>query len=80
MALFVAGVHRNNSSVTSPCTNGTYRISDAWLVALGADNLTDEYPDESDGNINFFGHLPYDVLSPIGMNGRYWYARTSFDF
>jgi hypothetical protein len=31
-------------------------------------------------DINFFGHLPYDVLSGIGMNGAYWYARTSFDF
>jgi iron complex outermembrane receptor protein len=57
-----------------------FSITDAWLVAIGGDNLFDEYPDESNGDINFFGHLPYDVLSPIGMNGRYWYARTSFNF
>ena len=57
-----------------------FDITENWLVAVGGDNIFDEYPDESDGNINFFGHLPYDVLSPIGMNGRYWYLRTSYDF
>ena len=57
-----------------------YNITDAWLVAIGGDNLFDEYPDESNGDNNYFGHLAYDVLSPIGMNGRYWYARTSYNF
>ena len=56
------------------------KISDAWSVALGADNLTDEYPDLSSDDINYFGHLPYDVLSGIGMNGRYFYLRTKYDF
>ena len=56
------------------------RISDDWSVALGADNLTDEYPDLSSDDINYFGHLPYDVLSGIGMNGRYFYLRTKYDF
>ena len=57
-----------------------YKISDAWSVAIGADNLTDEYPDRSSDDINYFGHLPYDVLSGIGMNGRYFYLRTQFDY
>jgi len=56
------------------------KISDAWTVAIGADNLTDEYPDRSSDDINYFGHLPYDVLSGIGMNGRYIYLRTQYDF
>ncbi|MGI9249468.1 MAG: TonB-dependent receptor plug domain-containing protein [Woeseiaceae bacterium] len=56
------------------------KISDAWTVAIGADNLTDEYPDLSSDDINYFGHLPYDVLSGIGMNGRYLYFRTQYDF
>jgi iron complex outermembrane receptor protein len=55
-------------------------ITDAWTVAIGADNLTDEYPDRSSDDINYFGHLPYDVLSGIGMNGRYFYLRTRYDF
>lgn len=55
-------------------------LTDAWTVAIGADNLLDEYPDPSSPDIAFFGHLPYDVLSPIGMNGRFWYIRSSYDF
>ena len=57
-----------------------FNISDEWSVAIGADNLTDEYPDLSSDDINYFGHLPYDVLSGIGMNGRYFYLRTQFDY
>jgi len=56
------------------------KITDAWSVAIGADNLTDEYPDRSSDDINYFGHLPYDVLSGIGMNGRYIYLRTQYEF
>ncbi len=55
-------------------------ITDAWRVAVGADNLLDEYPDLSDPDIGFFGHLPYDVLSPIGMNGAFFYIRSAYDF
>lgn len=49
-------------------------------VYVGASNLFDEYPDRSNSEIYYFGNFPYDVLSPIGMNGRYLYAgvRTSF--
>jgi iron complex outermembrane receptor protein len=56
------------------------KINDDWTIAIGADNLTDEYPDLSSDDINYFGHLPYDVLSGIGMNGRYFYLRTQYDF
>lgn len=58
----------------------SFKVNDAWTVAIGGDNVTDEYPDLSSDDINFFGHLPYDVLSGIGMNGAYWYARTSYNF
>ena len=54
-------------------------VTDKWTV-VGAANLFDKYPDESNGDINFFGHLPYDVLSPVGMNGRYYFARMQFNF
>ena len=35
----------------------------------GGNNLLDEYPDLSIFDISYFGNLPYDVLSPIGVNG-----------
>jgi len=57
-----------------------YRISHRWSVALGGLNLTDEYPDLSNEDIYYFGNLPYDVLSPIGSNGAYYYTRVRFAF
>jgi len=59
---------------------GSWRINGNVEVYAGASNLFDTYPDLSNSLINYFGNLPYDVLSPIGMNGRYLYTgiRTSF--
>lgn len=57
-----------------------YRPSRRVELFLGASNLLDEYPDESTGAIPYFGNFPYDVLSPIGFNGRFVYGgvRASF--
>jgi iron complex outermembrane recepter protein len=49
-------------------------------VAIGADNALDEYPDLSSDDINYAGNFPYDVLSPIGMNGAFYYARVGLRF
>ncbi len=56
-------------------------ITDNWNVAVGVNNLLDEYPDESIFDISFFGNLPYDGgVAPQGVNGRFAYLRTSFNF
>ena len=57
-----------------------YRLTPRLGVALGGSNLLDRYPDLSSSDINYAGNLPYDVLSPIGMNGAYFYARLSAKF
>ena len=57
-----------------------YKITPKWSVALGGQNLTDEYPDRSIDDIAYFGNLPYDVLSPIGSNGAYYYSRIRYAF
>lgn len=49
-------------------------------LAVGGQNVLDEYPDLSSADINYFGNLPYDVLSPIGFNGAYWYGRLAYRF
>ena len=49
-------------------------------MAIGGQNLTDEYPDLSNEDIYYFGNLPYDVLSPVGSNGAYWYGRVRYTF
>jgi iron complex outermembrane receptor protein len=57
-----------------------YRFAPGWSAALGGLNLTDEYPDLSIADISYFGNLPYDVLSPIGSNGAYFYTRVRYAF
>lgn len=57
-----------------------YRFNPAVAVAVGGSNLLDNYPDLSSADINYFGNFPYDFLSPIGMNGAYYYARLDFSF
>jgi iron complex outermembrane receptor protein len=49
-------------------------------LALGAANLLDQYPDRQDDNYNFAGNFPYDPIAPIGINGRYVYARAKVTF
>ena len=56
-----------------------FKPVDAVQVALGANNLLDEYPDRltPTGN-NIF--LPYSSQSPFGFSGRFVYGRVSIDF
>jgi iron complex outermembrane receptor protein len=57
-----------------------YRVWEGIELFVGASNLLDEYPDASIPDISYFGNLPYDVLPPIGFNGRFVYGgvRASF--
>lgn len=55
-------------------------FSDQWRLALGAENLTDEYPDAFTTNLNTTGNTPYSNYSPFGRSGRLLYARVSYDF
>ncbi|MBM4196791.1 MAG: TonB-dependent receptor [Gammaproteobacteria bacterium] len=58
----------------------SYAFNDNLHLTLGVQNLTDNYPDLSSDLINYFDNLPYDILSPIGVNGRYFYVSTRFTF
>jgi iron complex outermembrane receptor protein len=57
-----------------------FQPTDKISVAFGAVNALDEYPDRSSDDINFAGNFPYDVISPIGFNGRFVYLRSRFQF
>lgn len=54
-------------------TEASFFLSERVTFSVGANNVFDNYPDRSSADINFFGNLPYDILSPIGVNGRYLY-------
>jgi len=58
----------------------SYDITDNFQVALGGNNIFDEYPDRSIADIAYFDALPYDILSPVGINGTYWYSRARLKF
>jgi iron complex outermembrane receptor protein len=57
-----------------------FAVTEAFRVAIGANNILDEYPDLSNYLINYFGNLPYDVLQPITFNGAFYYLRTTYSF
>lgn len=49
-------------------------------VALGAENLFDEYPDAFPVSRNTTGNTPFSNYAPFGRSGRFAYARASFGF
>lgn len=57
-----------------------WQITPLIAVAIGGNNVLDAYPDRSIADISYFDALPHDVLSPIGFNGAFWYARTRISF
>ncbi len=57
-----------------------YKVTKQLSLAIGADNALDAYPDLSSSDINYAGNFPYDVLSPIGMNGAFYYVRAGLRF
>ena len=52
-----------------------YRFNDAFVLAVGARNLLDEFPDRAIFD-NSFGIFNFPSASPYGFNGRYLYLRT----
>lgn len=57
-----------------------FTIDDKYTIALGGENVTDEYPDEeANGVLQYLGQQ-YAVTSPFGFNGAFWYLRASAKF
>jgi iron complex outermembrane receptor protein len=51
-----------------------------FTVAIGAQNLTDEFPDLNLAANSNLGIFTYPSHSPFGMNGRFVYGRVGFRF
>jgi len=59
----------------------SYEIADNLVVALGAKNIFDVFPDEySEGRTPGFLGAIYPLNSPAGFNGGYYYLRMGWDF
>lgn len=59
---------------------GRYQITDRVGLAIGVDNVFDEYPDAVPEALNSNGVLGFPFYSPFGFNGRYGYARISLNW
>jgi iron complex outermembrane receptor protein len=57
-----------------------FHATPRFTLALGGYNLTNQYPTRSNSDINYAENFPYDVISPIGNNGAYWYGRVRYAF
>lgn len=47
---------------------------------LGANNLTNVYPEKNNAVNSYGGQLVYPASSPFGFNGRYWYATVGYSW
>lgn len=60
-----------------------YRPNDAWKMAVGANNLFDQYPQATVDNIGYsnFGQIfPYSPYSPYSLDGRFLYGNITYNF
>ena len=57
-----------------------YTFMDHYTVAIGGENVFDEYPDDELGDVFNAWGVKYAVTSPFGFNGAFWYARISAAF
>lgn len=57
-----------------------FQPNERITLALGADNLFDEYPDAVPANLNSNGVLGFPYYSPFGFNGRFVYARIGLSW
>ncbi len=56
-----------------------YTFDMGLSVVFGADNITDETPDENPNAAAGVGNQ-YSQWAPGGFNGRFWYTRLIYDF
>lgn len=59
---------------------GRYSLTEKVKLALGAENLLDEYPDAFPLSRNGTGNTPFTNFSPFGRSGRFVYGRVSVGF
>jgi iron complex outermembrane receptor protein len=59
---------------------GRFEPTERLALAIGAENLLDEFPDAFPVDRNATGNTPFSNYSPFGRSGRYLYGRVSFGF
>lgn len=57
-----------------------YAFSRQMSLAIGADNLFDQYSETLPSALNTTSNTPFSNYTPFGNNGRYVYARATYSF
>ncbi len=62
----------------------SYQVKDQFNIAIGAQNLFDEYPDKWGETVTSLagpdGIIQYSQYSPFGYNGAFYYIRMALNF
>jgi len=61
----------------------SYNLTDEFKLSIGANNLFDQYPQDSVSNVgqsNFNQIFAYSGFSAYGTDGRFFYARATYTF
>ena len=62
----------------------SYQLNNKFNIAIGAQNLFDEYPDKWDEKVSSIAGpdeiVQYSQYSPFGYNGAFYYVRLGFSF
>ncbi len=58
-----------------------YALNKNTSIVVGGNNLTNQYPTRTTNSYDSYGGaFPYNFVSPVGMNGAYYYARLNYNF
>jgi iron complex outermembrane receptor protein len=57
-----------------------YALTKQMTLALGADNLFDQYSETLPPSLNTTSNTPFANYTPFGTGGRYIYARATYSF
>lgn len=58
----------------------SYRINDMFKLAVGAENIFDNYPDQERRQSQINNGIKYMRFAPTGFNGGFWYVRATTKF
>ncbi len=67
-------------SATTVDLEASLTFDNKYTVALGGDNIFDEYPDDEGNVVAGLIGAKYALTSPFGFNGAFWYVRASANF
>lgn len=58
----------------------SYKINEMFKIAIGAENVFDNYPDLEARQSQINNGIRYMRFAPIGFNGGFWYLRATVNF